>query len=74
MAEIRCAVSGCYFWELGNVCSADTIWVKRTQSGAPAQGGRLEAGAFLTPQRNDMTSEDTFCETFRPKERETASV
>lgn len=74
MAEIRCAVSGCYFWQLGNVCSADTIWVKPNRPNTPGNAGRLEAGAFLTPKRQQMTSDDTCCETFRPKEHEPAKL
>ena len=72
MAEIRCSVSGCFYWELGNQCTADTIWVRPSQRAAAA-AGRLEDASYATATSR-WTSEDTCCETYRPKIRDPEQV
>jgi hypothetical protein len=66
MVEVNCSVSACYFWKLGNVCGADSIWVRRT--GAPAKAEMEMSGEFLAPPTDaTITSDDTCCQTFKPR-------
>ena len=64
--EVNCSVSACYFWKLGNICNADSIWVRR--QGAPARAELEMSEEFLEPNASaPITSDDTCCQTYRPR-------
>lgn len=65
--EVNCSVSECYFWKQSNLCGAQSIWVRKAS--APLSDERMDAsGEFLAPsQAGPFTSEDTCCQTFKPR-------
>jgi hypothetical protein len=68
MVEVNCSVSACYFWRVGNACSAESIWVRRQGAPARAEGEMDMSGEFLAPQEPaPITSDDTCCQTYRPR-------
>lgn len=68
--EVNCSVSACYFWKLGNVCGADSIWVRRQGAPARAESDLDASGEFLvSSDAEPITSDDTCCQTYRPRER-----
>jgi hypothetical protein len=70
MVEVRCSVSSCYFWQAGNACGAESIWVRRSTAPVRAEAGRLEASGEFLAAADDapLTSEDTCCQTYRPRQ------
>jgi len=78
MATIRCSVQSCHFYEEGDFCGADEIYVKnRLRSDRDDDFGRrqdMEAGELGKQDRDRSernrfakTSSETCCETFRYK-------
>lgn len=67
MTKVNCTVESCIYWGQGDLCQADTIWVK----GKMASGGSMsmEIGEELdgASQRCPETSKETCCETMRKK-------
>lgn len=61
--EIGCTVDTCTYWGAGNRCVAERIMVRLNAAAA-----RVEFGA-LGQKPEARTSEETMCQTFRPKNR-----
>ncbi|HOB90661.1 MAG: DUF1540 domain-containing protein [Bacillota bacterium] len=80
MATIRCSVKSCHYYDEGDYCSADEIYVKnRLRTDVDDDLGKrrdMEAADIGTvdvvrreQERFAQTSSQTCCETFRPKTR-----
>lgn len=75
MTNVRCSVDSCHYWGEGEVCTADSIWVKNNTGGdaddeqAMGRGG-MEVGAIgerRAAGRSARRSSETCCETMRPR-------
>lgn len=60
--EIMCEVKSCYFWDAGNRCGADRIYVVNSARTSPS----MEMGS-IGERPHAQTSEETACKTFKPK-------
>lgn len=83
MPEVRCTVNSCEFWEEGDYCAADMIWVKNNFAGdadddlfygtafefAKEPGPAEERRSRESGGRAASTSRQTCCKTMRPKEK-----
>ncbi len=75
MAKIRCSVNTCEFWGEGEVCQADSIWVKNNMSGVTDDELYLTEFADEPGNKYGMdkstaeTSSQTCCETMRPQQK-----
>ncbi|MDO9534955.1 MAG: DUF1540 domain-containing protein [Bacillota bacterium] len=81
MTRVRCSVDSCDFWGEGEVCQADSIWVKNNMIGDTdnelSYGFNTEISNDLTIPENEggdvikptsaKTSHHTCCETMRPR-------
>lgn len=81
MTIVRCSVDSCEFWGEGEVCQADTIWVKNNMIGdaddelpyafnteiAYEPGAAPEKGEDGDKPTSAKTSRHTCCETMRPR-------
>ncbi|MDI3279923.1 MAG: DUF1540 domain-containing protein [Bacillota bacterium] len=75
MTDVRCSVDSCHYWGEGEVCTADSIWVKNNMRGdadderAIGRGG-MEVGTIgerRAARRSARHSGETCCETMRPR-------
>lgn len=64
--EVNCSVAQCYFWKPANVCGAERIWVNH--SGAARRSERMDASGELLAQAQSTTSDDTCCQTYKPRQ------
>ncbi len=83
MTEVRCTVNSCEFWEKGDYCMANKIWVKNNYAGdedddlfsrsefefAEEAGPEQERKPRRREEPAASTSRQTCCETMRPKEK-----
>ncbi len=61
--EIMCEVKSCYFWNEGERCGADRIFVVNSAPTSPS----MEVGN-IGGASHARTSDETACKTFRPKD------
>ena len=79
MTRVNCSVKNCSYWGQGEVCNADTIWVKNNTG---TRGGGNSAFSPYTEFADDLQpdlgtnvknqasgSHSTCCETMKPKEQ-----
>lgn len=71
MTKVRCSVDNCEFWGKGDVCEAQSIWVKNNDNcdidiGFSAMDAEFAAD-FGDESPSAKTSRHTCCETMRPK-------
>jgi len=64
--RIKCYVDSCEYWDNGNVCAADRIEVDSMNRRAPGKGD-MEIGRLGTGYGEARTTDDTCCETFKPR-------
>lgn len=64
MPKVKCIVQGCHYWGTGNKCNADSIEVRYTDK-TPRPTSDVEFG--LIGDKSKETTENTCCETFKPK-------
>lgn len=67
MPDVRCTVADCTYWDEGNKCAAETIWVTLDKL---AQGQDMEVSSFETVQTVAKRSSDTCCHTYEPKRKQ----
>ncbi|NLG85324.1 MAG: DUF1540 domain-containing protein [Firmicutes bacterium] len=76
MTNVRCSVDRCEFWGEGQVCKADTIWVKNNMVGDrdddlktefADEPGNIPAGENAAKGASAGTSRQTCCATMRPR-------
>ncbi|HPU00632.1 MAG: DUF1540 domain-containing protein [Firmicutes bacterium] len=79
MTEVRCTVKSCHYWDEGDYCTAETIWVKNNFAGDAddelfrgtayefAKEPGTEGKEGSRGEKNASTSSQTCCETMRPK-------
>lgn len=81
MTRVRCSVDSCEFWGKGEVCQADTIWVKNNMIGdaddelPSAFNTEIAYESGTTPDKDEdvdkpasaKTSRHTCCETMHPR-------
>jgi hypothetical protein len=77
MTRVNCSVKTCSYWGQGEVCNADSIWVKNDTStragGNMAYSQYTEFADDLQPDigananQQASGSHDTCCETMKPK-------
>ena len=60
--EILCEVKSCYFYQDGDRCSANRIYVVNNSRVSP----NMEIGS-IGGQHHAHSSEETACKTFKPK-------
>jgi len=65
VAKINCAVDSCMYWDNGNICRADEIWVRFNRT----MGGVRTEFAAVEQSRKARTSAETCCDTFRPRDQ-----
>jgi len=59
LAEIKCTVDNCYYWDSGNICAADAIEIAKNFFG----DDKMEAGYLgAEPAKSNQTK----CVTFKP--------
>jgi len=68
MTEVRCTVDSCKFWGMGDVCKADLIWVKNNLRGDAGIEIATEWGEAKSSRKSAQTSDQTCCETMRPRQ------
>ncbi|MEW6308141.1 MAG: DUF1540 domain-containing protein [Bacillota bacterium] len=61
---VKCNVSSCHYWGEGEVCEAPAILVANRMQGSPYS----DASGALGRHQQAHTSEETVCETFRPRD------
>ena len=79
MTRVNCSVKNCSYWGQGEVCNADTIWVKNNMG---TRGASNSAFSQYTEFADDLQpdlgtnaknqasgSHGTCCETMKPKEQ-----
>lgn len=66
--RIKCYVDSCQYWGHDNQCEADRIEVDSMNRRAPGKGD-MEIGQLGRGYGQARTSDDTCCETFRPRSR-----
>ena len=67
--RIKCYVDSCEYWGHGNMCVADRIEVDNMSRRAPGKGD-MEVGRLGAGYGEARASDDTCCETFRPRQGE----
>lgn len=67
MTEVRCTVSDCHYWEEGNRCAAELIWVTLDRF---AGADDVEVGSFENVRTVAQSSSSTCCHTYRPRSEE----
>ncbi len=67
-SRIKCYVDSCEYWGHGNKCMADEIEVDNMHRTRPGKGD-MELGQLGAGHGEARKSEETCCETFRPRRR-----
>jgi len=83
MTQVRCSVDTCQYWGEGQVCRADSIWVRDNTTGGSLRGAtgstRMEIadepGTVIRPGQTTgphsgssaSTSTETCCGTMKPR-------
>lgn len=63
MPEVRCTVNDCTYWDEGNKCAAERIWVTLDQM---ANRHDMEVADLEDVQTEARRSEKTCCHTYEP--------
>jgi hypothetical protein len=66
-SRIKCYVDSCEYWGHNNQCEAARIEVDNMSRRAPGKGD-MEIGQLGKGYGEARTSDDTCCETFRPRQ------
>lgn len=63
MPNVRCTVDDCLYWDKGNKCVAEEIWVTLDRLASTD----MEVGQFETVQTEARSSSETCCHTYSPR-------
>lgn len=64
MPNVRCTVADCTYWDKGNICGAEMIWVTNDGLAGPHD---MEVSQLESVQTEAKRSADTCCKTFKPR-------
>lgn len=65
MPNVRCTVEDCVYWDRGNKCGADEIWITLDRLVRGKED--MEAGSLETVQTPARSRMDTCCSTYTPR-------
>lgn len=63
--DVRCTVSDCKFWDEGNLCAAEFIWVTHERLASAVD---MEVSDLESVQTMAKRSVDTCCRTYEPRQ------
>lgn len=66
MPNVRCTVSDCTYWDEGNRCAAEVIWITLDKLAGRHDMEASDLEATQTPAKRSV---DTSCSTFKPRDQ-----
>lgn len=67
MPKVKCSVANCVYWEEGNNCAAEMIFIDIDRHGDEVYDGEFAVEDFVNHQDTATISSSTCCHTFEPR-------